>query len=266
VVTPSAASPELASPHSVLFQRDQLPADVPIWLEPLVGMEWLALRMSPVWFGCGVPRGDGAPVLLVPGFLGTDVYLQELYGWLQRMGYRPHMSEIGRNADCLDVLMQRLQQRIDELRVGTGRKVHLIGHSLGGMLARSAAVLRPDTIASVVALGSPFRGVRSHPLVLAASARVRQRIQRQRDVHPQCYTGYCECTCTTALCQEFPAAIPQVAIYTRTDGIVDWRFCVNDDPATNVEVPGTHVGMVVNAFVYRTIATHLAAAREAATP
>jgi pimeloyl-ACP methyl ester carboxylesterase len=222
--------------------------------------------MSPVWYGCGVPRGEGAPVVLVPGFLGTDVYLQDLYGWLRRMAYRPYMSQIGRNADCLDFLMARLLRRIEEAHVDTGHKVHLIGHSLGGMLSRAAATLRPELVASVVTLGSPFRGVRSHPVVMAAAARVRQRIQLERDraVQPHCYTGYCVCPSTEALRHPFPAAIPQIAVYTRTDGITDWRFCVNDDPATNIEVPGTHVGLAFNPFVYRAIAAHLAIARESA--
>jgi len=250
-------------PQVEQFRRDQRPADVPIWLETLVGLDWLALRMSPVWFGYGVRHGNREPVVLVPGFLGTDGYLWELYAWLRRMGYRPYMSEIGRNADCLELLMARLLRRIETARDETGRKVHVIGHSLGGMLARSAATLRSESVASVVSLGSPFRGVRSHPFVLAAAARVRRRIHLNRaDGPPRCYTGHCGCATTEALGAAFPASIPQIAIYTRTDGIVDWRVCVNDDPATNVEVPGTHIGLAFNPFAYRAIATHLASATE----
>jgi pimeloyl-ACP methyl ester carboxylesterase len=241
------------------FHRDQRPAAVPLWRESLVGFDWLALRMSPVWYGVGVARGDRAPVVLVPGFLGTDGYLWELYAWLRRMGYQPYMSQIGRNADCLEQLMARLLHRIESAQAETGHKVHVIGHSLGGMLARSAATLRSESVASVVSLGSPFRGVRSHPFVLAAAARVRRRIHLDHAAGPpQCYTGYCGCPTTEALRATFPASISQLAVYTRTDGIVDWRFCVNDDPATDVEVPGTHIGLAFNPFAYRAIATHLA--------
>jgi pimeloyl-ACP methyl ester carboxylesterase len=249
--------------QSVPFQHDERPANVPIWLEAFFGFEWLALRMSPVWWGWGVRAGRGDPVIVIPGFLGTDLYLRELYYWLVRVGYRPYMSQIGRNADCLDVLMGRLLNRIDEAHAATGHKVHLIGHSLGGMLARAAATHRPGPIASVVTLGSPFRGVRSHPLVLAATAQVRRRIRREREdtTQPGCFTSACDCACTTALRGGFPGSIPQVAIYTRTDGITDWRFCINDDPATNVEVPATHVGLVVNPLVYRVVADHLARSR-----
>jgi triacylglycerol lipase len=114
----------------------------------------------------------------------------------------------------------------------------------------------------VVTLGAPFRGVRSHPMVMAAAARIRRRIHIEHGSsgRPHCYTGYCGCDATEALSGTFPASIPQLAVYTRTDGIVDWRFCVTDDPSVNVEVPGTHVGLVFNQFVYRAIATHLATA------
>ena len=240
------------------FTPDQRPASVPIWRESLAGLDWLALRTSAVFYGCGVSRGDGAAVVLVPGFLGTDWYLLELHGWLARIGYRPYLSRIGRNAECLDLLSDRLLETVETARRDTGRSVHLIGHSLGGMLARSLATRRPELIASVVTLGSPFRGVRSHPLVLLVSERVRARVRREE--RPDCYTGYCRCEAVTGLESAFPAAVPQLAVYTRTDGIVDWRMCVSDDPAGNIEVTGTHVGLVANAAAYRAIAKHLAAA------
>jgi len=253
----------MATAASPSFARDQRPAPVPIWREALAGLDWLALRAAPVFYGCGVSRGDGSAAVLVPGFLGTDWYLLELYGWLGRMGYRPYLSRIGRNAECLELLSQRLLVTIEAARAETGRPVHLIGHSLGGMLARSMARRRPDLVASVVTLGSPFRGVRSHPLVLLASDRVRQRVRR--DDRPDCYTGYCGCPAVTSLEAAFPTSVPHLAVYTKTDGIVDWRVCVSDDPATNVEVAGTHVGLVANPGAYRAIARHLAgAARPAA--
>jgi triacylglycerol lipase len=231
-------------------------------LEALWALEWVALRASPIWWGLGVTRGHGAPVVLVPGFLGTDGDLLELYNWLQRIAYRPYMSQIGWNAECLQILTARLLHRIDQAHAETGRKVHLIGHSLGGMLARSAATLQPESVASVVTLASPFRGVRPYSLVTAAAARVRPpiRIEPPSSARPHCYTAYCGCEATAALHRTFPLDIPQMAVYTRTDGIVDWRYCLNDDPMTDVEVPGTHVGLTFNQFVYHAIATHLATA------
>jgi triacylglycerol lipase len=250
------------------FVKDQKPAPVPIWREALVGVDWLSLRSSPIFYGCGVPRGDGAAVVLVPGFLASDWYLFEIHAWLARIGYRPELSRVGRNADCLDVIAERLFVTIEAARVATGRPVHLIGHSLGGMLARSAATRRPDLIASVTTLGSPFRGIRGHPLVLFASDRVRDRLRSSRagEGRPDCYTGFCSCPAVGGLMAPFPASITQIAVYTRSDGIVDWRYCINGDPATDFEVSGTHIGLVVNPAVYRLIATHLAAVGRPVSP
>lgn len=241
------------------FVKDQQPAPVPIWREALAGFDWLSLRAAPVFYGCGVPRGDGAAVVLVPGFLASDWYLFEIHGWLGRMGYRAEMSRVGRNAECLDVIGDRLFATIEGAAAATGRSVHLVGHSLGGMLARSVAARRPDLVASVTTLGSPFRGVRGHPLVLFASDRVRERVQRGRGDRPQCYTGFCGCPAVNGLMTPFPSGVPQIAIYSRTDGIVDWRYCMSGDPAADFEVAGTHIGMVVNPAVYRILAAHLAA-------
>ena len=132
----------------------------------------------------------------------------------------------------------------------------MIGHSLGGMLSRVAAARRPDPIASIITLGSPFRGIRAHPLVMRATAAVRERLHRQGR-RPDCYTGVCDCDSVSALGTRPP--VPQIAIYTKTDGIVDWRACVNEDPDTDFEVSGTHVGLVFNPAVYRLIAARLAA-------
>lgn len=239
------------------FLKDQQSAERPLWREALAGLDWLALRSSPVYYGLGIPRGDKSAVIVIPGFLGTDTYLQEIYYWLRRIGHRPYMSRIGWNAECIDILVERLHETITRAQSETGGKVHLIGHSLGGVLARSAASLWPERVASVITLGSPFRGIRSHPLVLQAGEQVRARIRRQNQQQPDCYTGYCECKAVRAVQSSFPASVPSFAIYTKSDGVVDWRVCVNDDPKTNFEVTGTHVGLVFNADVYRLIAERL---------
>jgi pimeloyl-ACP methyl ester carboxylesterase len=242
------------------FHKDQKPAARPIWRETLVGLDWLSLRASPVYYGLGIPRGNGSAVISVPGFMGTDLYLQELHWWLRRIGYRSYLSEIGRNADCLDLLVDRLLSTIQKAYKETGGMVHLIGHSLGGILALSATSLRPDAVASVITLGSPFRGIRSHPMVLQMSRLVRERIKtaRRDTTKPACFTGYCDCDTVSVLQTPCPHPIPHTAVYTKTDGIVDWRVCINDAPEMNFEVKGTHVGLVFNPSVYELIATRLA--------
>ena len=224
---------------------------LPIWREALLGIDWLSLRMSSVFRGSGVPRGDGAAVVVVPGFMGSDQYLGDMN------------SCIGRNADCPDVLTQRLMTTIEHANSETGNPVHLIGHSLGGVLARSAAARWPDLVASCITMASPFRGIRVHPFVLQTAHLVRGRIlQRQgraADKKPHCYSGYCTCEFLDSLRNEFPADVPQIAIYTKTDGVVDWRYCINElGDGTDIEVSGTHVGLAFNPQVYRHIANFLA--------
>lgn len=250
----------MSESHSpVIFHRGMKSAARPIWHEAMLGLDWLSLRTSPVFYGLGVPRGDGSAVIVVPGFLGTDHYLWEMNLWLRRIGYNAYMSKIGWNADCLETTVRRLSQTIEKAAQETGGKVHLIGHSLGGVLSRAAAVRQPEKVASVISLGSPFRGVASHPLVLATAERVRERINlKNGGTQPDCYTGFCNCEAVAGLQVPLPASVRNSAIYTKTDGIVDWRYCVNDDPANDFEVQGTHVGLAFNHQVYKLIAERLA--------
>jgi pimeloyl-ACP methyl ester carboxylesterase len=247
------------------FIPETRPAYVPLWLEGLWGADWLALKLSPVFLGFGVPRGDGSAVIPIPGFLGTDLYLLEMREWFRRIGYRPYSSKIGYNADCLDLITKRILKTIDRAASDTGRPVHLVGHSLGGVLSRAAANLRPESVASVVTMASPFRGISSHPFVLRMGDFVRDRIRRRPPESarpPACYTGHCGCDAVSALRRPLPSDLPQRAIYTKTDGVVNWRFCVNHDRSTNIQVPGTHVGLAFNPLVYGHIARFLASVRD----
>jgi triacylglycerol lipase len=249
------------SATTAAFHPEKLPAARPIWREALVGLDWAALKASPVYYGLGVPRGDKSAVILVPGFMGTDHYLYEMYFWLRRIGYKPYMSNIGWNAECLNLLVERLSSTITQAQKETGQKAHLIGHSLGCILARAVATINPSAVASVITLGSPIRGIRSHPLVLEAAERVREKIlgeRKRREETPDCYTGYCDCPAVTAMHNAFPPEVQRIAIYTKTDGIVDWQACLTRDSARNFEVTGTHVGLAFNPSVYSIIAKRLA--------
>jgi pimeloyl-ACP methyl ester carboxylesterase len=170
---------------------------------------------------------------------------------------------MGLAADCPNVLAQNLMATIEQAYRETGQRVHLIGHSLGGIFARSAAVRMPDRIASVTSLGSPFRGLVVHPLVLMLGNLVRRRIHR-RYPHPLrgCATSRCSCAFGRSLRRKWPKAVAQTAIYTREDGIVDWRYCRTGDPKVDVEVCGTHLGLVFKSTTYQRIAERLATYRE----
>lgn len=234
------------------------------WSEALFGAEILLLHAAPVYYGLGVPRGDGSAVVIIPGFLGTDLYLTELHAWLGRIGYRPYFSGIGINAECPNLLIQRrLNQTIEKALDETGRKIHLIGHSLGGVIARSVAGQRPRDVASVITLASPIRGTVANRSVLHAADAVRLQILEEhgRNVLPSCYTGRCTCNFLGSLRRQVPRSLMETAIYTRQDGIVDWHYCITMDPEKDVEVAGTHIGMAFNPTAYSVVAARLARAQ-----
>jgi pimeloyl-ACP methyl ester carboxylesterase len=241
-----------------LFQRQQQAIRIPIWREAKLLPEWLKLRAAPVFYGQGIPRGNGAAVVTIPGFMCSDLYTSCLTKWLQRIGYCAYPSGLERNNDCIEKLLNRVLATVEKAAAETGGQVHLVGHSLGGILARIAAIQRPELIASVITLAAPFRGIRAHSYILWLGIRVRQRVQAA-DV-PHCFTGYCDCPSVLALQTPWPESVPNCAIYTKADGIVDWQMCVNEDEAMNIEVSGTHVGLVFNAEVYWLIGKWLAKA------
>lgn len=244
--------------------RADLQADISPWTEALFAAEILLLHATPVYYGFGVPRGDGSAVVLIPGFLGTDLYLMELHSWLERIGYRAYFSGIRINAECPNLLVQRhLNETIEKALDETGRKIHLIGHSLGGVIARSVAGQRPREVASVITLAAPIRGTSTSRTILHAADAIRERILEEhgRGVLPDCYTGRCTCNFVDSLRRDVPDSLIETAIYTRDDGIVDWRYCMTKDPEVDFEVPGTHVGMAFNPSAYAIVAQRLAMAQ-----
>ncbi|HEV2426001.1 MAG TPA: alpha/beta fold hydrolase [Terriglobia bacterium] len=236
-------------------------APLPIWQELLAGVEMAFLRISPVFWGYGIPRGDGSAVVVVPGFLGTDLYLNQLRSWLRRIGYRPYDSGIPFNAECPNLLMrQHMNEAIHKAYRETGRKVHLIGHSLGGAMARAAARQMPDRIASVITLAAPIRGVAAHGAVLRTAELVRLQILERNGgrVLPDCYTGACTCAFLESLKTRLSKRVRQTAIYTKADGILDWRLCRTGDPSVDFEVSATHIGLAFSPLVYSLVAERLA--------
>jgi len=248
-------------PH--ILTRDYEEASVSIWSEVLFAVELLLLHAAPVYYGLGTPRGDGSAVVLIPGFLCPDHYLLPLHTWLKRIGYEPFFSGMRINAECPNLLIERcLNETIEKALAKTGRRIHLIGHSLGGVIARSIAGQRPRDVASVITLGAPFRGTVVHSTILSAAETVRIRILKKHGdrVLPACYTGHCTCDFVDALQRDVPASVIETAIYTCNDGVVDWRYCKTDNEASDFQVSGTHVGLAFNPSVYTIIANRLALA------
>lgn len=241
--------------------KEDKPAQFPVWQEWIAGVELAFLQVSPIYWGYGVPHGDGSAVVLVPGFLGTDLYLTQFAIWLRRIGYKAFYSGIPLNADCPNLLISRnLNDAIQKANASTKGKIHLIGHSLGGSLARSAAAQMPERIASVITLASPIRGIAARASVMDAADMVRRQILERHGtgVLPNCYTARCTCQFFESLRGNFPKSVRQTAIYTKKDGILDWRVCQTGDPNVDVEVSATHIGMVFSPLVYSVVAHRLA--------
>lgn len=253
-----AINPE-RTPKVRFLPHEEIPSPVPILCEPCSLLEFATLRMSPVYYGLGVPAGDGRAVVIVPGFLGIDLILFELHAWLARIGYRAYFSGMGLAAECPDLLAQNLTATIERAYRETGRRAHVVGHSLGGIFARSAAVRMPNCIASVTTLGSPFRGLVAHPFVLTLADLMRRRIRKRQPKPQECATSRCSCAFGRSLRRKWPRSVAQTAIYTRDDGIVDWRYCRTGDPNVDIEVGGTHIGLIFNPTAYLRVAERLAA-------
>ena len=249
---------------SPIRTRDYQAAEVPILNEALFALDLVLLHAAPLYYGVGIPHGDGSAVVLIPGFLCPDLYLTPLHEWLRRIGYKPVFSGIGVNSECPNLLITRqLTETIDRARAKSGRKVHLIGHSLGGVIARAIAAQRPRDVASVITLGAPFRGTVAHASILRAASMVRKRILARHGsaVLPDCYTARCTCDFLESLACVMPSPVLQTAVYTESDGVVDWRYCKTDIPETDFRVSGTHIGLAFNPSAYSVIAKRLAQAR-----
>jgi pimeloyl-ACP methyl ester carboxylesterase len=235
--------------------------DLPILGEVLFAAELVLLHAAPIYYGLGIPPGDGSAVVLLPAFLCPDVYLAPLHQWLARIGYDPYFSGIGFNTECPNLLIRhQLNDTIERARSKSGRKVHLIGHSLGGIIARAVAAQRPEDVASVITLGAPFRGTVAHRSILRAAEMVRRRILSRHgsDVLPDCYTGHCTCDFLDSLQHSLPASVMETAVYSEGDGVVDWRYCKTDRAEADFAVTGTHLGLVFNPSAYSIIAERLA--------
>jgi triacylglycerol lipase len=234
----------------------------PLWRESRMGLEWAALRRSDVFRGAGVPDGGGRGVLLIPGFLAGDGSLGTMTQWLRAAGYRTKRAGIRSNIACSEVACSRLEERLECLTARTGQRVVIVGQSRGGVFARALAVRRPDLVEGIVTLGSPtVSQLRIHPLVLAQVGVVSAlgTFAKLPGLFSwNCLRGACCEGFREAITGEFPSGIGYVAMYSRSDGVVDWHSCL-DEAAQLVEVESSHCGMSVSAQVYREVGFALAA-------
>ena len=233
----------------------------PLWRESRFGLELAELRRSPVFRGHGVPGGEGRAVMLIPGFMAGDGSLATMTHWLRAAGYRTRRAGIRANVGCSEDACARLEARLEGLAEAAGQKVSIVGQSRGGVFARALAVRRPDLVEGIVTLGSPtVSQLRIHPLVLAqvgvvsalGSARIPGLFSWR------CLRGNCCEDFRAVLTGAFPGDVGYLAMYSRSDGVVDWHSCL-DESAQLVEVGASHCGMSVSAQVYRELGFALAA-------
>ena len=224
-----------------------------------MGLEAASLLRDPVFSGDDVSDGRGQPVLLIPGFLAGDDSLGLMTRWLRRTGHHTRKAGMRANVGCSGRAVDRLELRLEELVKQEGRRAAVIGQSRGGTFARVLAQRRPDLVSGIVTLGTPqVDPLAIHPLVrlqllalgtlgtLGAPGLFRRA----------CLNGSCCAEFWEQQSQPLTRGMGFVSIYSRTDGIVDWRACL-DPAAEQVEVSASHIGMAVNAEVYRAIANAL---------
>jgi triacylglycerol lipase len=198
------------------------------------------------------------PVILVPGFLAGDSTLAPMARVLREEGYRTYRSSIHVNAGCTLDAAAQLESRLESISLRRGTRIQIVGHSLGGMLARGLAVRRPDLVAGIVTLGSPMLAPGAHHASLTRSVEMLVRLSRAGWpglMSEDCVAGDCARQSFDESRQPVPPAVGFTAIYSKRDGIVDWRACV-DPLATPVEVTASHAGL---AFDPRVIAEVLSA-------
>jgi triacylglycerol lipase len=231
----------------------------PLWREARFGLETASLLRDPILRGDGVPDGRGRPVLLIPGFMAGDGSLAMMAGWLKRTGYRPSRAGMRANVDCSGAIAMRLEGRLEQLVAEQGRRAALVGQSRGGSIARVLGCRRPDLVCGVVALGSPqLDPLAVHPLVrlqVEAVARLGS-LGAPGFFKRSCLEDECCASFWTDLPEPMPSGVGLVSVYSKTDGIVDWRACL-DPHGEQVEIDASHCGMAVSAAAWRAVATAL---------
>ncbi|NNE73469.1 MAG: hypothetical protein HKN26_07395 [Acidimicrobiales bacterium] len=229
----------------------------PVWNELRAPVERKNLRRSTVWADAEGLDGRGRPVVVVTGYLGTPDSVADLTDWLERGGYAVTVADMERNRRSSTWAAQRIAETIAERSEAVGRPVTLIGHSRGGQQCRVVANRSPEGLAQLITLGSPIRRHLPRQIALRLSIEAlrlasRLGIGAADDVDAD--RAY-----QSELFRAYDTSVPWTAIWSKTDGIVEWQACF-DPAATNVEITASHLGLTGSIASFRAIA---AALREA---
>lgn len=192
-------------------------------------------------------KGDGHPVMVLPGFMSSEVSTNSLREYIANQGYDVYDWGMGRNLGKLEFL-DPLMARVEEIYYKTGQPISLIGWSLGGVYARQIAKERPKMIRQLITMGSPFSGL-AEPNNVSWIYSALNGGKQVKNVNSSFLENL-----------PMPAPVPTTAIYSKNDGIVAWKNCmeqVEDATHQNVEVRGSHIGMASNFSVLKIITDRL---------
>lgn len=238
----------------------------PLWREARLGLEAATLLRDPILRGEGLRDGRGRPVLLIPGFLAGDGSLGLMAGWLRRAGYRTARAGMRANVDCSGALVERLEPRLERVVQEQGRRGVVIGQSRGGSLAKVLARRRPDLVGGIVTLGSPQRDpLAVHPLVRLQVEAVGAlgALGAPGLFRRSCLDGGCCADFWEQLAGPLPAGVGFVSVYSKSDGVVEWRACLDPCADEHMEIRSSHLGMAVSPRAWRAVATALERFRRA---
>ncbi len=193
------------------------------------------------------PKGDGHPVLVLPGLMASDFSTGPLRYFLKDRNLSPHRWRLGTNmGNTHDV--EKVKNRVLELHERYGQKVSIVGWSLGGVYARAIAHDIPEHIRMVITLASPYKGLMEPSHAKWFYQLVKGKDADEIDPH-----------LLEKLKQSPP--VPFTSIYSKLDGVVSWRHCIEDEhneQTENVEVYASHFGMGLNPSVMACLADRLA--------
>lgn len=213
----------------------------PVFLEARSPFEFRTLRRSPLWRGHGVPDGRGRPVLVIPGFLASPTSAEALVQVLQRANWNAEIANVGRNSGPAYTGLEQSSRDLFDLIDRSGRPVTIIGHSRGGQFARILGVRHPELVTAVVAVGAPL--LAKYPRFAPVRIPIEMlEITWRRGTFGPVYPDR-EAAVDRDRFRPFPTDVRFTSIYSRTDGIIDWRACL--DPAADlIEVSASHTGMI----------------------
>jgi triacylglycerol lipase len=227
--------------------------------------EWQAARelarllADPVYYGVGVPRGDGRLVLLLPGLFGNDLYLEPVHRWLRRVGYRSVRSSLALNAGCPERLSRQVEPELARHETGRAGSVAVVGHSRGGILGRTIAARLGERASHLVLVGSPVASLSwpTTPASAATPAVAEASLRARRLLDPDCTFPDCGCPFVVDMRQPLHPTTRLVSFYTSEDAVVSPAAC-QVPGARNIELHGTHSGLVYNVELLRELAAVLA--------